>query len=282
MKNILFLFLFVGFFFSSYGATHSFSGVDIKNLYTCVITVPSYFWHTTQDDLGNIYMWLYTQWDGTERCAYIFKIDTGSKLSVVYHDDARHIHTVAFNPISKKLYASQGDDVPWLPETQWQSKFIVSDDYGVTWRVLQHYPRANYIPIIFDTKGCVIVGEDSAQYSPSSRLMRTCDDRRFQTLITLSGYQEANWRSWYQQGEEIHVGTVVDRSGFSPTVWRSRDDGQTWQLVISYGTGTKDWDGFHSMWLNEKWALLYHFGDARKEISAFTSLLNRWNTKSEK
>jgi hypothetical protein len=74
----------------------------------------------------------------------------------------------------------------------------MSDDYGVTWKVLHHFPRANYIPIIFDSQGCVIVGEDSAQYSPSSRLMRTCDDRRFTTLVTLSGDEQANWWSWYQ------------------------------------------------------------------------------------
>lgn len=218
-------------------------------------------------------MGLYTQWDGTERCAYIFKIDPDKKLSIVYYDDARHIHTVAFNPITKKLYASQWDDVPWLPETAGQSKFLVSDDYGVTWRVLQNFPRSNYIPIIFDSEGCVIVGEDSAQYSPSSRLMRSCDDRRFTTLVTLSGSEEANWRSWYQRGQEIYVGTVVDRAGFSPTVWRSLDDGKNWAKIVEYGTGTKQWDGFHSMGLNDRWWLLYYFGNARKDIPAFTTLL---------
>jgi len=116
-----------------------------------VYQTPSYFWHTTTDDLGNTYMGLYTQGDGTERCAYIFKINEAGKLSIVYYDQARHIHTIAFNPVTKKLYAAQGDDIPRLPETKGQSKFLVSSDYGVTRKILQHYPRANYIPIMFDS-----------------------------------------------------------------------------------------------------------------------------------
>jgi hypothetical protein len=267
--------------FLSWGVSlgNGFAGVDIKNLYHCVVATPSYFWHTTQDDLGNMYMGLYTQWDGTEHCAYIFKIDTDRKLSVVYYDAARHIHTVAFNPVTKKLYAAQGDDVPWLPETQWQSKFIVSDDYGVTWEILQNYPRSNYIPIMFDTKGCVLVGEDSAQYSPSSRLMRTCDDKRFQTLITLSWSEQANRWSWYQSWSQMYVGTVIDRAGYIPTVWKSSDDGLTWAKDTEYTAATQAWDGFHSMGLNKWWVLLYYFGNARKETSAFISLTQSWNTK---
>ncbi len=213
---------------------------------------PSYFWHTTQDDGGNTYMGLYTQGKGTERCAYIFKITKAGKLSIIYYDAARHIHTVAFNPVTKKLYAAQGDDVPWLPETKNQSKFLVSADYGVTWEVLQNYPRSNYIPILFDSKGCVIVGEDSAQYSPSSRLMRTCDDKRFETLITLSGSEQANRWSWYQSGSDMYVGTVIDQAGYIPTVWKSSDDGDTWSKVAQYANDTQVWDGFHSMGLN-KW-----------------------------
>jgi hypothetical protein len=261
---------------------NSFSGIDIKNLYHCVLEVPSYFWHTTQDDIGNTYLGLYTQWDGTELCAYIFKIDTEGKLSIVYYDRARHIHTVAFNPVTKKIYASQGDDVPRLPQTKGQSKFLVSSDYGVTWQVLQNYPRANYIPILFDSKWCVIVGEDSAQYSPSSRLMRTCDDRRFQTLVTLSWSEQANRWSWYQSWSEMYVWTVIDQAGYVPTVWKSSDDGNTWAKVAQYAGETQAWDGFHSMGLNRWWVLLYYFGNARKETSAFTSLTQRWNTKSSK
>jgi hypothetical protein len=33
------------------------------------------------------------------------------------------------------------------------------------------------------------------------------------------------------------------------------------------------------MGLNRWGVLLYYFGNARKEISAFTSLIKRWNTK---
>jgi len=256
-----------------------FSWFTINNLYQCVYQTPSYFWHTTTDDLGNTYMGLYTQGDGTERCAYIFKINEAGKLSIVYYDQARHIHTIAFNPVTKKLYAAQGDDVPRLPETKGQSKFLVSSDYGVTRKILQHYPRANYIPIMFDSNWCVIVGEDSAQYSPSSRLMRTCDDKRFQTLITLSWSEQANRWSWYQTGSEMYVGTVVDEAGYIPTVWKSADDGKTWAKVTEYAGATKAWDGFHSMGLNKWWVLLYYFGNARKETSAFTSLTKKWNTK---
>ena len=278
MRRIL-VGIFVMCLFWWIGSANSFSGIDIKNLYSCVVQTPSYFWHTTQDDLGNTYMGLYTQGDGTERCAYIFKVDTGARLSVVYYDNARHIHTVAFNPVTKKLYAAQGDDVPRLPETQWQAKFLVSSDYGVTWQVLQNYPRANYIPILFDSKGCVIVGEDSAQYSPSSRLMRTCDDKRFHTLLTLSWDEQANRWSWYQSWSEMYVGTVIDQAGYIPTVWKSSDDGYTWTKVTAYRWDTQVWDGFHSMGLNKWWALLYYFGNARKEISAFISLTKKWDTK---
>jgi hypothetical protein len=270
------IFLSLGFVFIFFGISlaHSFSGVSIKNLYHCVVEVPSYFWHTTQDDLGNTYMGLYSQGDGTERCAYIFKIDTDSKLSVVYYDNARHIHTVAFNPITKKLYASQGDDIPWLAETRWQSKFIVSDDYGLTWKTLQHFPRANYIPIIFDKHGCVIVWEDSAQYSPSSRLMKSCDDKRFSVLLTLSGDEQANWWSWYQSGTEIYIGTVVDQAWFVPTVWKSADDGRTRERIMRIDMQTEQWDGFHSMWPDNRWIVRFRFGNARKQTSAFSSLIH--------
>lgn len=276
MKKVLLLgMIYIFCWFSS----AQLSGINISNLYQCVYRTPSYFWHTTHDDMGNTYMGLYTQGNGTERCAYIFKISEARKLSILYYDDARHIHTVAFNPITKKLYAAQGDDVPWLPETQGQSKFLMSADYGVTWEVLQNYPRSNYIPILFDSKGCVIVGEDSAQYSPSSRLMRTCDDKRFDTLITLSWSEQANRWSRYQSWSTMYVGTVIDQAGYIPTVWKSSDDGNTWGKVSEYVGDTHIWDGFHSMGLNKKWVLLYYFGNARKETSAFTSLTQIWNTK---
>ncbi len=281
MTKILFSILIA--WFSVFSFSSAFSSFDIKNLYHCVVEVPSYFWHTTQDDKGNTYMALYTQGDGTELCAYIFKMDTDGRLSIVYYDTARHMHTVAFNPITKRLYASQGDDIPWLSQTQWQWKFIVSDDYGETWRVLLHHPRANFIPIFFDSQWCVIVGEDSAQYNPSSRLMRTCDDRRFTTLVTLSGDEQANWWSWYQSWTDIYVGTVIDQEWFVPTVWKSENDGRTRVRIMRMDMHTEKWDGFHSIWPDNRWILRFRFGNARKEMSAFNLLLQRrWATNWEK
>lgn len=277
MKKIGF-FLLIWLFFSPVFAQQN-TGLDINNLYNCMQRVPSYFWHTTTDDIGNTYMGLYTQGDETERCAYIFKRNAAGKLSVVYYDEARHIHTVAFNPVTKKLYASQGDDIPWKPETLGQAKFIVSDDYGETWKTLQHYPRANYIPIVFDQKWCVIVWEDSAQYTPSSRLLRTCDDVRFETLLTLSGNEQWNRWSWYQTWTTIYMGTVVDGTWYVPTVWRSIDDGDTREQSSRLMESTRPWYGFRDIGLDSKWRIRYYFGNIQAQYSAFSSLTTTWNTK---
>jgi hypothetical protein len=60
-----------------------------------------------------------------------------------------------------------------------------------------------------------------------------------------------------------------------PTVRKSTDDGNSWSRIYRYDGATQAWDGFHSMGLNRWGVLLYYFGNARKQISAFTSLMKR-------
>jgi hypothetical protein len=179
----------------------------------------SYSRHTpTVDEEWNRYKWLYSRWDGTEICAYIYKQQTWTNVwRVIYSWMQRHVHNVKYDKSRGVLYATVGDDIPRLPQTKWQWRLLGSYDKWASWKILQQWPRANYITIDF-YKWCVFLGEDSAQYNPSSRIIKTCDDKKFVTVFTLKWKERANWWSSVV-GDKIYWWTVVDQKWFHPTIY---------------------------------------------------------------
>ena len=132
------------------------------------------------------------------------------------------------------IYASQGDD----PE---RARLIRSTDHGKTWTTLQsgnvdfQYVTMEFFP---DYR---LFGTDSPN---PNKIIRTSDDITFSSIFEVNGkINEYFWSSSTNNNDITFVGTLSERVGGHPSLYKTRDKGDNWCIVKDLGVTTSDWQG---------------------------------------
>jgi len=194
-------------------------------------------WHMAQDSGGNIYAGEYSTGDGSEKCAYIYKsTDNGANWSTIWNnpDNVRHIHIVAVDSYTDKLYASQDDSGGSFTN----SKLIRSDNGGTSWTTLGS-GAASWMPtsVAFGS-GYRLFGNDGLSGTPAT-IKKTTNDTDFTDSYTApSTDDEVFWNG----GEKNEDGLIVfsswtQKDNERATIVGTKDDGTTWRVFDFEATG---------------------------------------------
>lgn len=201
--------------------------------------VPSWclppLYEAREDENGNIYEWTYSRGNGREECAYLY--NNGQQI---YHfPHARHIHNqYVFDGV---LYLALGDYFHWIPQMKGRSRFVASYDGWQSFVTLEQHVRANYLAMI-DHGGKLYLGEDSAQFSPSSRIIQyNPKDWSFIPVFTLPQHLRANIGSIQRYKEGYIIGTFVDMDGDSASIWWTID---FVDFALVHAEPVKAWEWF--------------------------------------
>jgi hypothetical protein len=194
-----------------------------------VLTIP--VWRMTEDDQGNLYAGNY----GNDRMAELFKSsDGGAEWQAVFQDSTNeHVHTIGFDPITKKLYMAVGD-------TKMRGQ-LVSADRGLTWSTLSRGPLEGHTDLGF-TRRHVIWATDNA----TGTVLR--QDKQTGVVDTFfTGGQQLIWFVISDGADLIYFGSVSSRAGGGevPSLCGSADQGQTWQKLIELPATTGAYQGFN-------------------------------------
>ena len=181
--------------------------------------------------INSDWRWTYSVWPWTENCSRIYYKD-----SIKRFWDERHIHFV--KEIDGKIFAAVWDDLPWLPDTSWYWKLIMSDDKWKTWGKLLQNDRANFTSMrkIWDT---YFLWEDAWIKTPTSRVLKTKDFKKFSVALQLPKKYAWNIVWWVLYKWKYWIGTFVDRKWMIPTLWSSKD-WIKWVLEREYPKAVKD------------------------------------------
>ncbi len=197
------------------------------------------FWKMTEDLDGNLFIGEYAgEWSDT--CAFIWRsMDEGTNWEMVYDGTERHVHFVACDPYTGKLYAAVGDGFD-------RARLLRSEDAGDNWDViLEHTLYAQPISIAFTPTHRVFGSDWGDGLWQKNSIYRTEDDVTFDEQLLLL-YEENTfvWSMSANGAGTIFAGTVTrDSSGQKPAIYMSHDGGQFWCKAKDLGTVPDAWCG---------------------------------------
>jgi hypothetical protein len=196
----------------------------------------SVVWHMTQDSLGYLYVGEYSTGDGTENSAYVYRsVDNGANWTTIWNnpDSARHMHIIAVDPYTDKLYISQdgGSDAT-------KDKLLSSDDRGDNWSTLGSNGYTWMPTSVAFGSGYRLFGGEGFTGSPST-IKKTTNDSVFNDVYTPpAGDDEVFWN-----GGEVNEGGLIIFSGWTQkdneraTIIGTNDGGTTWRIFDWEATG---------------------------------------------
>jgi len=182
-----------------------------------------------QDDKGNIYIGEYFMNNEHRYPVNLFKSEDDGKswTKILSLKDVRHIHFVQFDPYERKVWVGTGDN-------DLESRIIVSEDYGKSWRVIGcNDQKFRAVSLLF-TDEYVYWGTDTpAKQSYIYRYRRR--DGKIERLVPVSGpvYYSAKLDdrillfSTGAEGKSEGLSAAWDNYAH---IWASRD-GLEWQDV---------------------------------------------------
>lgn len=174
----------------------------------------------------------YSVWPWTENCSRIYY-----QNKIIRFWDERHVHFVKV--FDKNIFAAVWDDLPWLSETSWYWKLIMSSDNWKTRKTLLQNDRANFTSMrkIWDY---YYFWEDAWIKKPTSSILRSKDLKTFDKVWTLPKWFEWNIVWWEYVDWKYWIWTFVDKKWMKPSLWSSKN----WlkrTLEKDYGKAEKDW-----------------------------------------
>jgi hypothetical protein len=193
----------------------------------------SVVWHMAQDSGGNIYVGEYSTGDGTETCAYVYKsTDNGANWTTIWNnpDGARHIHFVAVDPYTDRLYLSQGDLA--------KGKLAYSDNQGADWTAIGSGSSLWHPTCVAFGDGYRLFGQDNIN-SPPVLIRKTTNDADFTTAYTPPATDD---KIFWNGGKVNSDGLIVFASWTQDdneraTIVGTVDGGVTWGLLEIEATG---------------------------------------------
>lgn len=232
-------------------------------------------WRMDENDEWELFAWVYSYGDGSESCGMIYKsTNSGDSRYPIYGGDGasgRHMHFVAVDPYTQYIYAAQWDDLHRVDDAHSQSMFIRSTDGGYTREVLEKWWRSNYTTIAF-LPWYRIVGEDAAQKTPSSRLLRTHNDKDFQVVYTLEGVDSANWwTSHVDENNVVYMSTLTEKTWYKSGLYMSTTQWSTRTKLRSSEQNPDAWQGIGAIAgrsLREWISFFYNTTDSLYKISS--------------
>jgi hypothetical protein len=190
------------------------------------------FWKMTEDLDGNLFIGEYAG-DWYDTCAFIWRsTDEGTEWEKVYDGTGRHVHFVACDPYTGKLYAAVGDGYD-------RARLLRSEDAGDNWDViLEHTLHAQPISIAFTPTHRVFGSDWGDGLWPWNSIYRTEDDVTFVEQLVFSGEENTFvWTMSANAAGTIFAGTVTkDSGGENPAIYMSYDGGQFWCKAKDLGT----------------------------------------------
>ncbi len=197
------------------------------------------FWKMTEDLEGNLFIGEYA--GGLyDTCAFIWRsTDEGTEWEKVYEGTERHVHFVACDPYTGKVYAALGDGYD-------RAKLLRSEDNGGIWDViLERTLYAQPISIVFTPTHRIFGSDWGDGLWPWNVIYPTRDDVTFTEQLFLE--DEENTFVWTMSANAagtIFAGTVTkDSGGEKPAIYMSHDAGQFWCKAKDLGTVTTDYCG---------------------------------------
>jgi photosystem II stability/assembly factor-like uncharacterized protein len=186
--------------------------------------LPVPVWRMTEDDCGGLYAGNYCSWDGLPATVYKSE-DEGVTWNAVFQtDDGKHIHTVGWDEIGKKLYVAWGDGA--------KRGEGYSADYGETFHVIARGPFQGHTDVAFTNNYMIWASDDQ-----TGRVFRV--SRKTGQSETLMGRSQFMWFA-VADGEQIYVGTMTSKKegGERAALLASSDQGSTWQKVLETDVST--------------------------------------------
>jgi len=129
-----------------------------------------------------------------------------------------------------------------------------SIDYGKTWQYLCQTPRGSTKNGMYCTSNGAILLSDLRR-GEVGRIYRSTNGGYTWTVVHTLGVDEVVWKSFYEYPKgTIYAGTYSLCSGLGHAkLWRSKDDGRTWQL-LKYFAGYRH---IHDVFVNKYDCYIY-------------------------
>ncbi len=196
------------------------------------------FWKMCEDLDGNLFIGEYAG-GYNDTCAFIWRSrDAGTTWDKCYNGTERHVHFVACDPYSGKLYAAVGDGAA-------RAGILRSEDAGDTWDVI-HWGDlfAQPISIVF-TPTHRVFGSDFGMLWPWNSVYRSDDDADFIDQLILAGSENTfPWAMSINEQGTIFAGTITrDDGGDRPAIYMSYDGGAFWCKAKDLGLIPDPWRG---------------------------------------
>jgi hypothetical protein len=186
------------------------------------------FWYMDEAKDGSLILGEYARGGGTNppvNCSFIHKsTDGGLTWTIVYNSTkaghpGRHIHIVATDPYTGKIYASQGDSIS-------ADAILRSDDNGTTWKEIYNGSlQAQPISIVF-TPTCRIFGSDDYLITT---ILKTCDDTNFNEVYRT--YSDTDGNFWSMSRDNLTgyiIAGLVSINNENVALLISPDNGTHW------------------------------------------------------
>jgi len=222
------------------------------NCHDCPGDKCSKMWHMAEDDSNHLFVGEYGgAFDDT--CAYIWKsTDGGDNWGLVYNGTARHIHVMAYDPFSHRIYASHGDG-------SGRRKYMISTDGGANWTE-RGGAACRDQPISFVAAPNWRVWGSDCGGSDRNSIFTTHDyefsgttweDMTVHERHSFSGANVAEdgyvWSMTRGPNGLIYAGTTAKSGGTQVGIYISDDDGLTWRKLKDLGNMAQ-WDGI--VWMS--------------------------------
>jgi photosystem II stability/assembly factor-like uncharacterized protein len=205
--------------------------LDGGGTWTKVISLPvsCSFWAIDEDANGRLFAGVYTR--GSTKNARIYRsIDFGASWTSVYFDSkARHMHDIAVDKITNKIYATVGDK--FVPQSN-VAYILCSDDGGKNWKkILKDLPQMVAVEAI---PGARLFGTDDVG---NGELYRTIDDKKTVKVLDTGAHSCGFWIRRDPASGRIYVSFVTGEGPKKISgLYTSNDNGQTWTLCRTFQT----------------------------------------------